>query len=131
MIANVKGPPPNICHPKDNTVAWVSIFWDFYFNLYINVLSYWVSRNGWFVEQYPKQDRDFRTSNSSSLHCELVAKSALEDSTLANNSANISDEVAYGFVQTDQLPLPYAIALDPHKARGYTLGVDDKNPSNK
>jgi hypothetical protein len=90
-----------------------------------------VFKYGWFVERYPKQDREFRTNNSWWLHTEPDAKSVLGDSTPADNSASISDEVAYEFVQTDQLSSPYAIGLGPHKARWYTLEVGDKDPSDR
>ena len=42
-----------------------------------------VSKYGWFVERYPKQDPDFRTNNFSWLHSGPDASSSLADSTRA------------------------------------------------
>ena len=90
-----------------------------------------MSKYGWFVEPYPKQGREFQNNDLSQLHTEADARSVLEDSTPADNWASILDEVAYEFGQTNPLPPPYAIALGPHKARSYTLGVADRDPSDK
>ncbi len=72
--------------------------------------------NGWLLERYSKQYQGIQTYNSSLRNTELVARSVLEDSALADISATTSNEVIRGWVWN---PLPCAIALDPHKARTY------------
>ena len=89
-----------------------------------------MSKNGWFVESKTRYHPNSQTIGLSSPHSEPDARFAPEHSIPVDNRVGTPSATARGSGQTGQLPLPYAIWLDPHRAKSYNHEVADRGASN-